>query len=100
MKGTLGAISLPLVALVVLAWVPRGDASTAWVQQREVVVARVGDVAAGTIALLNEKELRLDTSPCDAKAVVVVFYPPYVKTKIGTVTCGTRVIDRYQAEKK
>jgi len=26
--------------------------------------------------------------------------PPFRKTKIGTITCGTTVLDRYQVEKK
>ena len=76
-------------------------ATPAWlVAQAFVTVARTNDIATGVVALELPTEVRLKSSPCSDSSALIVFYPPYVKTKIGTITCGSQVLDRYQIEKQ
>jgi hypothetical protein len=69
-------------------------------QRSEGIVAQPGDIASGVLITDTVGELRLKTAPCDENSTVVVFYAEYRKSKIGQVTCGDQVLDRYQVEKK
>ena len=91
-------LSLTLSGLLILTSETR--ASRVVAGTAETVEAKKGDIASGTIATETAKELRLKTEPCSTKTTVVVFYPPFTKTKIGTIKCGTTLLDRYQVEKK
>jgi hypothetical protein len=68
--------------------------------QQAVSVARPSEIASGVVALELPSEVRLQVSPCSNASPLIVFYPPYVKTRIGTVTCGSKVLDQFQIEKK
>jgi hypothetical protein len=73
----------------------------AWlVAQQFISVARTNEIASGVVAFELPTEVRLKVSPCSNASALVVFYPPYVKTKIGTITCGSQVLDQYQVEKQ
>jgi hypothetical protein len=72
-----------------------------WVgAQGRVIEAGRDDIATGAVILDTGAELRLNTSPCGGNANVIVFYAPYTKSRIGTLRCGSQVIDRYQVAKQ
>ena len=94
---------LTLFGLVILTSGARASRNVAEAAETvDTVIAKTGDVASGTIAAETVKGLQLKTEPCNTsnKSTIVVFSPPFRKTKIGTITCGTTVLDRYQVEKK
>lgn len=62
--------------------------------------AQRGDIASGVVVMETPTELRLQTSPCTPGGHVVLFYAPYVKTKVGNIRCGSQVLDRIQVEKR
>ena len=93
------ACALMAISLTTLGTLHRARAESARQQQR-AVEAQKGDIANGIVGLEDQKQLRLNTDPCNAKSDVVIFYPPYTKTKVGPVKCGDAVLERYQVEKK
>jgi hypothetical protein len=70
------------------------------VGQGAVTEAKRDDVASGVIVLETPTEIRVNITPCSNAGNVVVFYQPFNKVKLGTVTCGSRTLDRFQVEKR
>lgn len=52
-----------------------------------------GDVVSGVIIAEDKNMVYIDAKPCDLKLFSV--RKPYSKTKVGTVTCKGKVLDRY-----
>jgi hypothetical protein len=52
-----------------------------------------GDVASGVIIAEDKNMVYIDARPCELK--LYSFHKPYTKTKVGTVDCKGKVLDRY-----
>jgi hypothetical protein len=57
---------------------------------QQVRDAQTGDSAAGVVILEDQRQLRLDATPCNAtqNKAIIVFRPPYKKVTLGKVTCN------------
>jgi len=60
--------------------------------------AKAGDIATGVILLEDQRQLRLDASPCAGTQdkVIVLFRPPYRKVPMPNVNCNGRTYTRVQ----
>ncbi len=60
--------------------------------------AHTGDIAAGVVILEDQRQLRLDATPCKSTAdkTIIVFKPPYKKVPLGKVTCNDKIFVKVQ----
>jgi hypothetical protein len=72
------------------------SSSAAGARPDESAGSRSGDIASGVIIMESNGSLYLDTRPCHAH--IVAFSKPYRKTKLASLTCDGKQLDRYQVE--
>jgi len=67
-----------------------------WAQR--IREAKAGDVATGVVILEDQRQLRLDATPCNKTEdkTVILFRPPYRKVMLGKVNCPTKSYARVQ----
>jgi len=60
--------------------------------------AKVGDIATGVIISEDQRQLRLDASPCNRNQdkIILVVQRPYKKIPLGTVVCNGKRYPRVQ----
>ena len=60
--------------------------------------AKMGDIATGVIVSEDQRQLRLDASPCNRveDKIIFVFQRPYKKVLLGTVVCTGHPYPRVQ----
>lgn len=79
---------------------PRSAVPALLSRDSQTVVAKPGELASGVLTLESENEARLEVARCEGRSRIVVFYPPFTKTRIGELKCGGLAFDRYQLEKR
>jgi hypothetical protein len=50
--------------------------------------ANLGEAATGVVVKETPQEIHINTKPCDANAIVVIFRKPYSRGDAGKIKCG------------
>jgi hypothetical protein len=60
--------------------------------------AQLGDIGVGSVVFSSSDELRLDMSPCDDVATIVVFRKPFERSTKGQRTCNGKTVTIEQVQ--
>ena len=86
-------MSARMTMILLLLLIAGADSSAQQVRE-----AQRGDIAAGVVILEDQRQLRLDATPCNPteKKTIIVFRAPYKKVTLGNVTCNNTAYVKVQ----
>jgi hypothetical protein len=73
-----------------------GAAVHLWAQR--IREAKAGDIATGVVIFEDQRQLRIDATPCGRTEdkIIILFRPPFKKIPLGTVNCPSKSYTRVQ----